>query len=98
MTPEDRLVYHQTHSAPIMIVLKEWMIQKLEKNKVEPNSSLGKALKYMLKHWEGLTKFLHVSGALLDNNITERALKTPLDQGKTHFFIRQNMELLWDQC
>lgn len=88
MTPEDRLVYHQTHSAPIMIVLKEWMIQKLEKKKVEPNSSLGKALKYMLKHWEGLTKFLHVSGALLDNNITERALKTPIRSRKNSLFYK----------
>lgn len=88
MTPDERLVYHQTHSAPIMTVLKEWMTQKLEKNKVEPNGSLGKAIKYMLKHWEGLTKFLHVSGALLDNNITERALKTPIRSRRNSLFYK----------
>jgi hypothetical protein len=88
MTPDERLVYHQTHSAPIMTVLKEWMTQKLEKNKIEPNGSLGKAIKYMLKHWEGLTKFLHVSGAPLDNNITERALKTPIRSRKNSLFYK----------
>jgi len=42
---------------------------------VEPNSSLGEAISYLLKHWEKLTLFLRQPGAPLDNNICERALK-----------------------
>jgi transposase len=88
MTPEERLSYHQTNSAPIMTALKKWMSQKLERKEVEPNSSLGKAIKYMLNHWDGLTKFLHVSGAMLDNNITERALKIPIRSRKNSLFYK----------
>ena len=88
MSPEERLAYHQINSAPIMTVLKEWMVQKLEKKEVEPNSSLGKAFKYMLNHWEGMTRFLHVSGAILDNNITERALKIPIRSRKNSLFYK----------
>ena len=88
MTPEERLAYHQLHSAPVMASLKEWLTQKLEKNEVEPNSSLGKSMKYMVKHWDGLTRFLHVQGAPLDNNITERALKTPIRARKNSLFYK----------
>ena len=42
---------------------------------MEPNSSLGGAISYLLKYRERLTLFLRVAGAPLDNNICERALK-----------------------
>jgi len=42
---------------------------------VEPNSGLGQAIAYLLKHWEKLTLFLREPGAPLDNNLCERALK-----------------------
>jgi transposase len=87
MNPGERLAYHQLHSAPVMASLKGWLAQKLE-NEVEPNSSLGKSMKYMLKHWDGLTKFLHVQGAPLDNNVTERALKIPIRARKSSLFYK----------
>jgi hypothetical protein len=37
---------------------------KIENKEVEPNSELGKAIDYFLKHWNGLTVFLRVVGAL----------------------------------
>ena len=55
--------------------LHRWMSQQLEQKKVEPNSSLGKAIGYMIRHWGPLTLFLREPGAPLDNNICERALK-----------------------
>ena len=55
--------------------LKEWFDAQFEEKKVEPNSGLGQAIKYMQNHWDALTLFLHVPGAPLDNNICERALK-----------------------
>ena len=55
--------------------LHRWMNQQLEQKKVEPNSGLGQALGYMLRHWEPLTLFLRQAGAPLDNNVCERALK-----------------------
>ena len=55
--------------------LQRWMRQQLEEKRVEPNSGLGEAINYMLKHWPALTLFLRQAGAPLDNNICERALK-----------------------
>ena len=45
------------------------MERKLEAQEVEPNSNLGEALRYELKHWEPLTLFLRVPAAPLDNNL-----------------------------
>jgi transposase len=75
LAPPERLRYHQTHSQPVMDKLHHWMDQQLEQKQVEPNSSLGQAIGYMLRHWEPLTLFLRQPGAPLDNNVCERALK-----------------------
>lgn len=75
MNPEQRLVHHQSHSRPVMERLKAWMHEQMDRKKIEPNSGLGQALAYMLKHWEPLTLFLRKTGAPLDNNRCEQALK-----------------------
>ena len=88
MTPEQRLAYHQEHSKPILDDLKAWF-EKLQKEKlVEPNSGLGKAIKYMLKRWDPLTRFLQIPGAPLDNNISERALKMAILHRKNSLYYR----------
>jgi transposase len=75
MSPEQRLAHHQAHSQPIMERLQLWMRGQLDTKQVEPNSGLGQAMAYMLKHWEPLTLFLRKAGAPLDNNKSEQALK-----------------------
>jgi transposase len=75
MTPEQRLAHHQAHSQPIMEPLQAWMRQPIDGQHVEPNSGLGQAIGYMLRHWQPLTLFLRQAGAPLDNNVCERALK-----------------------
>lgn len=75
LTAQERLLHHQTHSQPVMDKLHQWMSQQLEQKQVEPNSGLGQAIGYLLRHWEALTLFLRQPGAPLDNNICERALK-----------------------
>jgi hypothetical protein len=75
MPDHERLVYHQARSGPLMEQLRRWGQQQLDEHRVEPNSGLGQAISYMLKHWEKLTLFLRQAGAPLDSNIVERALK-----------------------
>ncbi|MHB9005552.1 MAG: IS66 family transposase [Limisphaerales bacterium] len=75
LSAAQRLAHHQTHSQPVLEALHAWMRRQLDDQLVEPNSSLGGALGYMLRHWEPLTLFLRQAGAPLDNNIAERALK-----------------------
>ena len=88
MSPLDRLAYHKQNSGPLMSDLESWLTTQFDKKLVEPNSGLGKAIKYMLKHWPELTLFLSVPGAPLDNNITERALKRVILHRKNALFFR----------
>jgi transposase len=88
MSPQERLQHHQQHSQPIMAALKEWMEQEFDTRQVEPNSSLGKAMTYMLNHWEKLTLFLRMPGAPLDNNICERVLKMAILHRKNALFYK----------
>ena len=55
--------------------LHQWLEAQFALKQVEPNSGLGKAITYLLRHWKGLTAFLREAGAPLDNNLCERALK-----------------------
>ncbi|MGH8581728.1 MAG: IS66 family transposase, partial [Gammaproteobacteria bacterium] len=82
LSAHERLAYHQTYSGPIMTTLKGWLEHQTAERRVEPNSSLGKAIAYLLGHWETLTRFLTVAGAPLDNNVAERALKLCIRQRK----------------
>jgi transposase len=86
LSAPERLAYHQTYSTPIMDALKTWLEQQTAERLVEPNSSLGKALAYLLGHWTTLTRFLTEPGAPLDNNIAERALKLCIRQRKNSLF------------
>jgi hypothetical protein len=86
MTAQERLAYHPRKSGPILKELKRWLEQQTVERLVEPNSSLGKAIAYMVEHWEPLTRFLHEPGAPLDNNLAERALKLVIRQRKNSLF------------
>jgi transposase len=88
MTPTLRLQYHQEHSRPLMDELHCWLREQLDDKKVEPNSSLGKAISYMLNHWLPLTLFLRVEKAPLDNNVCERALKMAILHRKNSLFFK----------
>jgi transposase len=88
LSPEERLAFHQANSGPLMQKLLDWMNEQFSSKKVEPNSGLGQAIKYMLKHWEKLTLFLRVAGAPLDNNICERALKKAILHRKNALFYK----------
>ncbi len=88
LSPEDRLRLHQAESGPLMEELEKWLRAQLEERKVEPNSGLGEAITYMLKHWSKLTLFLQVPGAPLDNNVCERALKKAILHRKNALFYK----------
>ncbi len=88
LTPTERLEYHQKHSAPIMDEFWEWCKKQIEEKLTEPNSALGKAIKYMTKRRKELTLFLREPGAPLDNNICERILKKAILHRKNALFFK----------
>jgi transposase len=88
LTPAERLAFHQQHSGPIMEALHVWLETQLAEKKTEPNSGLGKAISYLLRHWRGLTLFLRKAAAPLDNNRVERALKRAILHRKNSLFYK----------
>lgn len=85
---EERLSYHQEHSAPLMESLHAWLNNQLVYLLVESNSGLGQAVKYMLKHWQALTQFLQVAGAPIDNSVCERAIKVAIRHRRNSLFFK----------
>ena len=74
--------------------LRQWMENQFAEHKTEPNSGLGKAISYLLRHWTKLTLFLRQKGAPLDNNIVERALKKAILHRKNAEFAHLNWPTL----
>ena len=68
--------------------LNSWFHEQLDQNLVEPNSGLGQAIRYMIKHWNALTLFLKVPNVPLDNNLCERALRKAILHRKNSLFYK----------
>lgn len=85
---QQRLLAHQRESGPILDELHDWMQGALDGKAIEPNSSMGKALSYFLKHWAKLTLFLREPGAPIDNNFAERVLKVAIRYRRNSLFYR----------
>jgi len=88
LSADERLKFHQTHSGPVMEQLHGWLQSQLDEKLVEPNSGLGTAIAYLLRHWEKLILFLRKPGAPLDNNTVERALKKAILHRKNALFYK----------
>jgi hypothetical protein len=88
MSPPERLAYHQEHSKPLMDGLEAWLQGLVRERQVEPNSGLGQAVAYSLRHWQQLTLFLREPGVPLDNNQVERSLKRAILHRKNSMFYK----------
>ena len=80
----QRFLRRQRESAPLVEQLRQWVTQ--QRDEVEPKSSLGKALRYIDKQWQRLTRFLHDPLMELTNNDVERGLRTWVLDRKTWMF------------
>lgn len=88
--PQERLKWHQEKSAPLMDGIKKYCNNLIDEKKVEPNSSLGKAIAYLNNHWEAFTLFLRVPGVPLTNNSAEQLIKRPvLNRKNAYFFLNE---------
>jgi transposase len=88
LTPDERLRLHQDRSRPLMEQLHGWLEAQLAGRRTEPNSGLGHAISYLLRHWQPLTLFLRKAGAPLDNNIVERSLNRAVLHRKNALYYR----------
>ena len=60
--------------------LHDWLEAQLDERKTEPNSALGGAIGYMLKHWEQLTLFLRQAGCPAG----QQRVRAGLEEGDLH--------------
>lgn len=88
MTPEERLQYHQKHSASVLKQLYQYCNDLIKNNIVEPNSGFGKAINYLNNHKEGLSLFLKNGLAPLSNNSGERSVKAKVLIRKNSYFYK----------
>jgi len=70
---EDRLAVRQALSAPLMDELHAWLTAQLAK--LSRHHDLAKACLYILRRWDGFTRFLTDGRVCLTNNAAERALR-----------------------
>lgn len=87
-TPEQRRDYHAEHSLPVMKMLKQWGESQLSDGEVEANSGLGKAIQYLLNHYQGLSAFCRIPAAPIDNNLMEATLKLIATSRKNSYFYK----------
>jgi transposase len=74
----------QERSRPLVREIRDWALAQ----RPLPESSLGKAVSYMLGLWKGLTLFLDDPRIPLDNNATERGLRGVVLGRKNHYGSR----------
>lgn len=98
LSEKDRLKYHQDKSTSAMDSIKDWCLQMIgtEKSpgKIEPNAPLYTEIKYMINHWEGLTNFLRIEGAPIDNNLSEEKLRSQVLNRKNFLFYKTELGAL----
>lgn len=91
LDPAARLAYHRKHSAGPMNELKAWCEAQLAGGAVEANGTLGGAMRYFVRHFDGLTLFVREPGAPIDNNEIERLIKLVVRSRKNSSFYRSEM-------
>jgi hypothetical protein len=76
---EERRAVRQERSKPIVDALHAWLGVQLER--VSGKSALAEAIRYALRHWQGLVLFLEDGRLELDTNTVERAIR-PIALGR----------------
>jgi len=86
--PDERLAMltrlRHTESRAVVAGIKTWLTAQA----VLPRSSLGEAIGYTLRHWEGLERFLDDARIPLDTNAVERGLRALAIGRKNHYGSR----------
>ena len=84
-TPEERLLARQTKSQPLINTLYLKLVAL--KDTLNPTNPLMEAVNYTLNHWLALTRFLDDPDFDIDNNESERAIKSFVLMRKNSLFV-----------
>jgi hypothetical protein len=81
-TADKRHAARQQHSVPILNQFKAW----LDKQNINPQSRLGKAMAYTLKYWDRLTVYCTDGRIEIDNNGIENKIR-PFAVGRKNWLF-----------
>lgn len=82
--PDARAQIRQAESRPLVEAMKTWLEQELAR--LSAKSALAQAIRYALRHWNGLGLFLEEGRVEIDSNTVERTIR-PIKLGaKNHLF------------
>jgi transposase len=87
--PDERYEVRQRETRPVLERLHKWA--KTTRPKVAPKTPLGKALAYLLEHWDGLIRFLDDGRLEVDNNRAENAIR-PFTLGRRAWLFSATVE------
>jgi hypothetical protein len=81
---EERRAMRQERSKPLVIAFKAWL--ELQLTRVSAKATIAEHLRYALKHWDGLARFLDDGRIELDTNIVERSIRPIVINRKNALF------------
>ena len=87
--PEERYAVRQREARPVLERLHTWALAT--RAKVAPKTPLGKALAYLVEHWQGLIRFLDDGRLEVDNNRAENAIR-PFTLGRRAWLFSATVE------
>jgi transposase len=70
---DSRCAARQERTKPLVDAVKAWLGEQLAK--LPRNSETAEAIRYGLKHWDGLTRFLDDGRIEIDTNTVERSIR-----------------------
>lgn len=79
----------QKKAKPILNKIKKWLEDTLPK--VPPKHPIGEAIKYSLRFWNNLTRYIDDGRFEIDNNRTERAVK-PFVIGRKNWLFHDSVK------
>ena len=84
LSAEQIIEIRQTHSVPVLLALKEWMLDNYKS--VLPQSTIGQAIHYSLQRWDKLMAYTTDGRLEIDNNLVENAIR-PVAIGRKNYLF-----------
>jgi transposase len=85
--PALREAVRTAQSRPVMRRLHAWCLRLKDQHRYLPQSSMGKAVNYLLNQWNELSRFLEDGRVEIDNNLVENAIRPTAIGKKNWLFI-----------
>ncbi|SDD60639.1 IS66 C-terminal element [Rhodospira trueperi] len=81
---EERLAARQTRSAPLVADMRVWLHEQAAR--LSRKTLVGEAIRYALRHWDGLCVFLEDGRVEIDSHAVERSIKPQILVRKNALF------------